>query len=205
MKMIEDQGLRFPTTGAVYVDDRERPSGIGEILRDEFGLSVFEKRLSVGDYWLGGGVIVERKTVDDFALSIVDGRLFRQAQCMKRRGKCAVMIIEGDAAKGAIAGLHPHALKGGLISVTCAWEMPVLYSESPQDTALLLWLMQRQARRWKNEIPIRPGRRPKRLRTRQLFVLQGLPSVGPATAARLLDQFGSVIWLRRARHDGFGE
>ena len=38
----------------------------------------------------------------------------------------------------------------------------------------------------------RPGYRPKRKRARQLFLLQGLPGVGPARAARLLERFGSV-------------
>jgi len=38
----------------------------------------------------------------------------------------------------------------------------------------------------------RAGYRPRKLRTRQLFVLQGLPGVGPERAARLLDACGSV-------------
>ena len=38
----------------------------------------------------------------------------------------------------------------------------------------------------------RPGYRPKRKRARQLFLLQGLPGVGPERAARLLERFGSV-------------
>ncbi|MFM9956287.1 MAG: helix-hairpin-helix domain-containing protein [Opitutaceae bacterium] len=38
----------------------------------------------------------------------------------------------------------------------------------------------------------RPGYRPKGKRARQLFVLQGLPGVGPERAGRLLEHFGSV-------------
>ena len=35
-------------------------------------------------------------------------------------------------------------------------------------------------------------RKPKRLASRRLYVLQGLPGVGPALAHRLLVEFGSV-------------
>jgi ERCC4-type nuclease len=38
----------------------------------------------------------------------------------------------------------------------------------------------------------RPGYRPKSKRKRQLFILQGLPGIGPERAGRLLDRFGSV-------------
>jgi ERCC4-type nuclease len=38
----------------------------------------------------------------------------------------------------------------------------------------------------------RYDRKPKRLATRRLFVLQGLPGVGPALARRLLARLGSV-------------
>jgi ERCC4-type nuclease len=64
---------------SIYADDRERPSGIAEILRTRFRMPVVESRLPVGDYWLGSGIIVERRMLDDFALSIIDGRLFRQS------------------------------------------------------------------------------------------------------------------------------
>jgi ERCC4-type nuclease len=38
----------------------------------------------------------------------------------------------------------------------------------------------------------RHGYRPKNKRKRQLFILQGLPGIGPGRAGRLLDRFGSV-------------
>jgi len=41
----------------IYADDRERPSGIPEMLRGRFQMTVVESRLPVGDYWLGSGII----------------------------------------------------------------------------------------------------------------------------------------------------
>jgi len=45
------------------------------------------------------------------------------------------------------------------------------------------------------------GYRPKGKRARQLFLLQGLPGVGPERAARLLDRFGSVQSVMTASAD----
>lgn len=50
----------------------------------------------------------------------------------------------------------------------------------------------RQARRFASGSLPRPGYRPKGKRARQLFILQGLPGLGPGRAGRLLDRFGSI-------------
>jgi ERCC4-type nuclease len=103
-----------------------------------------------------------------------------------------MVIVEGDLAKPPTIALHPHAFKGGILSTVLAWQVPVLFSHDAADTALTLRLIAEQWQRWNNEISLRPGRRPKRLRKRQLYVLQGLPFIGPALAARLLERFRSV-------------
>jgi len=164
-------------------------------------MPVFESRLPVGDYWLGSGIIVERKTLDDFALSIIDGRLFRQIQRMKQRAETAVLVLEGNPAQPLSVDLHPHAFKGGILSVALDWETSVIFSESVEDTALLLWLMQEKHGPLKKSVSIRPGRRPKKLSARQLYVLQGLPSVGPTVAGRLLDHFSTIERVINASAD----
>ena len=50
----------------------------------------------------------------------------------------------------------------------------------------------RQLVRSSRESYVRPGYRPKRWQKRALYILQGLPGVGPSRAAALLDRFGSV-------------
>ena len=45
---------------------------------------------------------------------------------------------------------------------------------------------------------IRGGYRPKRLRTKQLYILQGLPGVGPLIAKRLIHHFGTVSKVMEA-------
>lgn len=84
-----------PSGLVIKADDRERDSGIAMMLREQFQMDVVEERLGSGDYVIGEKLVVERKTVDDLALSIVDGRLFQQVLRMKQRFETALLIIEG--------------------------------------------------------------------------------------------------------------
>ena len=52
----------------IQVDIRERNSGIGDILR-EHGFELEEKQLPVGDFIIED-LVIERKTVKDFQISI---------------------------------------------------------------------------------------------------------------------------------------
>jgi len=50
----------------------------------------------------------------------------------------------------------------------------------------------RQDETFTDTVPLRGGYRPKRLKNRQLYILQGLPGVGPLLARRLMEHFGTV-------------
>lgn len=176
----------------IVADDRERDSGIAEILQARFNVSVTEARLAWGDYLISERIVVERKTSHDFALSLIDGRLFRQVQHMQRSIENAFLIIEGNPVPPPTIALHPHAFKGAILSVVLAWHVPVLFSTDALDTALTLWLIAGQFQQLQQDISLRPGRKPKGFRNRQVHILQGLPYVGPKLAVRLLDRFGSV-------------
>ena len=61
----------------LYIDDRE-PAELAELIAKHCSIPIEVKRLPVGDY-LCEDVIVERKEINDLASSIIDRRLFRQA------------------------------------------------------------------------------------------------------------------------------
>lgn len=67
----------------IRVDYREGSLGIIEIFTKR-GIEVVKDNLKAGDYLIGDEIVVERKTTLDFAQSIIDGRLFRQALLMKQ-------------------------------------------------------------------------------------------------------------------------
>jgi Fanconi anemia group M protein len=174
------------------MDYREKNSGVGEILARQHKIAVASSSLAAGDYVINDEIAVERKTALDFVQSIIDGRLFKQAAQMSRFFESSLMIIEGKDIYSTTVDIHPHAVKGALISIAMTWRIPILFTDDGEDTALLLRLLADQNAAMSCELSCRPGRRPKRMRKRQLYILQGLPHVGPRLAIQLLDHFGSV-------------
>jgi len=148
-------------------------------------------RLNTGDYFIEGGVVVERKTYADFATSLADGRLFPQAAALARSPHRPIVLLEGPRSPHMPA-VHPHALKGALVSLAVMWRLPVLHARDPEDSLRILLYLAHQLRNSDPAIAQRYDRKPKRLASQKLYMLQGLPGVGPALANRLLVQFGSV-------------
>jgi DNA excision repair protein ERCC-4 len=183
----------MPPPLRITVDDRERASPVRAWLEREPDVILTTERLDAGDYLAENLAVFERKTVGDFARSIVDGRLFRQAARLASCRLPAVIILEGawrDAA--ADGGVDRRAMQGAIISLTTVFRLPLLRAADARETAALICYTAGQLRRAVGGAPPRPGYRPKGRRRRQLYILQGLPGVGPGRAARLLDGFGSV-------------
>jgi len=173
-------------------DHRERPSGIAGILTRVYGLQVRECVLVAGDYRIGNRILVERKTWLDFAQSIVDGRLFRQAARLRKACELPLLLVEGNREIPIPVDIHPHAVRGAISSIALQWQIPVIFSNDPEDSALLLHLIAQQETKSPGLISFRPGSRLKRAEKQRLRVLQGLPSVGPKLAGALLARFHSV-------------
>ena len=183
-----------PTQTAVRIiaDDRENAGGVIAALRGLAGVNVEVRRLTCGDYLVETRFAVERKTLQDFAGSIIDGRVFRQASAMAHGQRRGVLVLEGGSADLQAVGVQREALQGALIHLSVFHGLAVLRAHDPGETARLIVYLGRQAQAWAHGSLPRPGYRPKGRRARQLFLLQGLPRVGPERAARLLDRFGSV-------------
>jgi len=176
----------------ILADDRERDTEVIEALRQLDGVRVTVQRLALGDYQVAGTLIVERKTFLDFTMSIKDGRLFTQARRLTRASLPALLILEGMAADLAATAMRREAIQGALISLSLIFGLPVLRSLSAGETARLIVYATRQLRAAVHGAIPRHGYRPRGKRKRQLYILQGLPGIGPARAAQLLDTFGTV-------------
>ena len=182
----------------VRVDDREARSGVVAALQQQDDVQVIVQRLDIGDYEVDGRLLVERKTLPDFALSIVDGRLFQQAHRLADAAWPAAMLLEGTATDLATCHMRREALQGALITLSLIFGLPVLRSLSPEESARLMVYAGRQIRATARGAFPRHGYRPKGKRKRQLYILQGLPGIGPARAERLLERFGNVESVLRA-------
>ena len=173
------------------VDHAERQAVLLDAVRRGGAFDVRMVRLAVGDYLIDEEVVIERKTIADFAASLADGRLFTQAARLAHSAHRSILLIEGPT-PAAVPAVHPHALEGALVSLAAMWRLPVLHSLDVEHSARILQCLANQVSRPHQTTLRRFDRKPKRLASRRLFVLQGLPGVGPALAQRLLAQLGSV-------------
>jgi DNA excision repair protein ERCC-4 len=180
----------------ITIDYRERASGLLELIR-EHDVFVEVKPLPFGDYIINDSITIERKTARDFLISIIDGRLFTQLSNLKKHCSCPVVLIEGNPCKTDV-DIDPAAIKGALISVETIWYVPIVFTRSKEDSVETLLMMGRQDETYMDVVPLRGGYRPKRLKSRQLYILQGLPKVGPTAAKRLLEHFHSVRQIMNA-------
>lgn len=176
----------------IIADDREGKSGVIESLGGFENVNVDIQRLSIGDYQVDSRLIFERKTLKDFAVSIIDGRLFKQMSRMANSDSRGVLILEGTINKTVDLGVTREAMQGALITVSLVLGIPVLRSKDAFETAKLIVYSARQIISTAKVGGYRQGYRPKDKRKIQIYILQGLPGVGLERAGRLLDSFGSV-------------
>lgn len=174
----------------ITVDYREKTSGIIDLLICE-DIKIETKKVSYGDYVINDSITIERKTARDFLISIIDGRLFNQLSNLKRYCLNPILLIEGNPFKTGLA-FDERAVRGALISTQTIWYVPIIHSRSKEETKDIILMIGGQQEACMDVVPLRGGYRPKRLKSRQLFILQGLPKVGPTVAKRLLDHFRSV-------------
>jgi DNA excision repair protein ERCC-4 len=82
----------------ILVDERERKSGIPDLLR-RAGATIDFAQLKVGDYVVSPETAIERKTIQDLLNSIYDGRLFIQCSQLIEHYIKPVLIVEGNIAE----------------------------------------------------------------------------------------------------------
>ena len=176
----------------IVIDDRERANPLPDELARTGVFAPEVKRLALGDYLVDGRFLFERKTLPDLALSIQDGRLFGQALRLAGSPLRAALILEGTAADLGGLGMRWEAMQGALVTVALFIGLPLLRCRTPAETARTFEFVARQGRAAAGGALPRRGRRPRGKAACQRYLLQGLPGVGPARAARLLERFGSV-------------
>ena len=150
------------------------------------------KKLAFGDYWVDDQLIVERKTMRDFAESITDGRLFTQAGWLAQRVEHVVFLLEGGVSQWEGIDMRRECLQGAIITLTLLYGFPLLRAHHAEESARLMVYAAQQLQRSARETAHQHGRKPKRKRTRQLRILQALPGIGPERAEQLLNEFVTV-------------
>ncbi len=188
-----------PDNLVIYVDHREAKSGVVRELSN-LGVKMKFSTLDVADYQISEDIGVERKSAQDFTSSIIDKRLYKQAKDLSEQFSKPVIIIEG---KNMYAGgLHPNAVRGSLASLAIDYSIPIIPTRSPEDTAAMIYrLAMRELEKGSMDVPLRTEKKPLSLQEQQIFIIESLPNVGPVTARKLLEKFGSVKGVINAEKD----
>jgi len=193
----------------IIADYREFQSGIPTMLLNRKVETKLENLLA-GDYLVNDQILIERKTAEDFIQSIISNRLFYQCGKMKRKTIYHLLIIIEGNPYATSHNISHESIKGALLSVSSSWQIPVVFSQDKNETSDLLISIGNQMLH--DKIPnIRRGYKPKKMKNQQLYLLQGLPEIGPALAYRLLLHFGSIKKIMRATEkqllmvDGIGK
>lgn len=177
----------------IWIDDREaRGSGLAGRLSEMEGVSIAVKRLRTGDYLIEGKAVLERKRVSDFLGSLFEGRLFAQAKRLADSPLRPFLILEGPASEWTHRHIKRESIQGAMLTLSVVFGIPVLRSQSEEETAQLIRYTARQLQGVSTSPLNRPGWRPKGKRAIQLRVLASLPRVGSKRALRLLDRFGTL-------------
>lgn len=186
----------------IEIDDREIASPAAEALGRIEGVRVEVKRLLSGDYCVDGRLFIERKTARHFSASVRDNRLFLQAARLRSAPGRGLFIVEGNDFYGRPGDAIPkNSVMGAIASLIVRWEIPVVFSKSPEHTARWILAAGRQAHALIARPVKRFGQKPRAPDKLMMFLLQGLPGVGPDRAGRLLEHFGTIERVMTATAD----
>jgi ERCC4-type nuclease len=175
----------------IQCDSREARSGIAARLASVKGIEVVQLELACGDYRVGDELLIERKAATDFVLSIMDGRLFEQVAKMAAETSRAVILLEGDPLK-VRSEMREESILGAMSAIPVFFNVSLLQAGSIEQSAMLIATMARHVTAGLGyEIGLR-AKKPKETGLVAQFLAEGLPGVGPETARKLLNHFGSA-------------
>jgi len=188
------------TNVKIIVDHRESRSPVMRFLSQK-DIIVEPQQLDVGDYIISSRIGVERKTVDDFLNSLIEGKLFVQMKNLRTTYSRPLLLVEGD---GLLTkrNISHNAIFGSFVSIIVDFGIPIITTHTPQETADFLAVMaHREQKEGDKAIAIRGEKTAKTISEHQQFLVEGLPNISAVLAQRLLQHFGSIRSLANASED----
>ena len=186
---------------AVCIDFRER-----ELIKHLHSLSPHVAALPVGDvvcrYDDGRAWAAERKTADDLAKSIIDGRWTEQTSRMMTSGYSRVFyLVEGDLSS---TNLPHETLLGACINAELRDGVHVVRTACVEETRMVVMQLVKKCAGKARGVP--SGIKPKSKRVRDsetvwIRQLMCIPSISERIARLLLEHFGNLRELQEALED----
>ncbi|MFH0970287.1 MAG: DEAD/DEAH box helicase [Candidatus Diapherotrites archaeon] len=178
----------------IFADTREQASSVMRELSFYPDLRMHVKQLEVGDFVVGENVVIERKTIEDFLQSLIDGRLLGQLLSMSQAYAKPLLFLEGKPEElFTKRNIHENAVIGTLTTIALTYRIPILFTQDAQDTAKFIHqIAKKEQENKESDIRIRLGRKGLSLNEQQRFIVEGLPNIGPTAAHALLEHFGNI-------------
>jgi len=165
----------------IIIDIHEKNSLVPAYLSEK-AKTKFES-LQIGDY-LVGGTGIERKTWNDFISSMINKRIFTQLKEIQKYPNYLLIIEKKESIENKNL---ENAARGLLLSLVK--QIPILFSENEKETAQFILLL---ANKKQKPVSLRPLKSVDTLEEQKQFILEGFPSVGQATAKKLLEKFHTI-------------
>jgi ERCC4-related helicase len=184
----------------IIVDHRESRSPVMRCLTQK-DITVEPQQLEIGDYVLSSRIGIERKTVDDFLNSLIEGKLFVQMKNLRTAYSRPVLIVEGE---GLLTkrNISHNAIFGSFVSIIVDFGIPIITTHSAQETADFLTVMaQREQKSGEKAVATRGEKPARSISEQQQFLVEGLPNVSSVLAQRLLQHFGSIRAITNASEE----
>lgn len=176
----------------ILADTREASSKVPGYL-EEMEAIVTQKQIDVADYIASSRVAIERKTIDDFLQSILDGRIFQQAHNLSSSYTNGLLIIEGNPELLYTSrDINSNAIRGAIASIAIDLRVPLIWARNQKETASMIYSIARREQ-FDNghEVRIRSGKKPESMGFMQEYIVAGLPSISTKLSKRLLSHFRS--------------
>tara|TARA_Y100000310_G_C20657006_1_gene802486 strand:- start:277 stop:942 length:666 start_codon:yes stop_codon:yes gene_type:complete len=192
----------------ILVDHRERRSGIIKDLSKK-GFEVEVAQLISADFILEtkdreGNILtvgIEKKTQLDFLSSIMDKRILRQLVELKKNFSVPLLIIEGEKNIYTLRNFHPNAIRGMLASIAIDFQVPIIYTKSPRDTASVLTVIAKRLEKPTKHYSLLAKKKAPTIKEQQEYLVETLPGVGPTLARSLLKHFKTPKNVFNAREE----
>jgi Fanconi anemia group M protein len=188
----------------VFVDYREEK--IANLL-EKMGCKIVRMNLPIGDFVVKD-VGIERKSFEDFISSIIDGRIFEQANSLSSAFKKPIIIVEGF---GVVERIHENSFYATLAYIVSKSNVTIFRTKNEEETAKLIYWIARKEFENSGNVGYKIKEKKVNVQTIQERILAAFPGISTVLSKRILKKFGSLKKFFNASEkelmevDGIGE